>query len=69
MNQPQIRAQFNISLDDAGQIAVQGPIENELLFMGIVEMAKKAVIEHNRAAQKLIQELPPGTMLRPGGRT
>ena len=60
-----IVAQLAITMDDAGQINVNGPIENRVLCYGLLEMAKDAIKAHAEQSKKLIAEVPPGTHLRP----
>jgi len=52
-------------MNDDKTIGIQGPIDETMLCVGILEMAKVAVLEHRNTAKKLIHELPPGTHLRP----
>jgi hypothetical protein len=37
------QAQLLITMDDAGNVNVSGPIENKLLCFGMIEMAKPAI--------------------------
>lgn len=63
--QGEIVAQLAITLDAAGRVSVNGPIENELLAYGMLAMAKKAIYDYNKIKEKRIVELPPGTHLKP----
>lgn len=61
----QVVAQLAIMLDDAGNVTVNGPIDNRLLIFGMLEMAKDAINNHHIAQQKRIVQVAPGTQLRP----
>lgn len=51
---PNLVAQLTITMDDAGGIQVQGPIENKLLAYGLLEVARDAIGEAAAAAQRRI---------------
>jgi hypothetical protein len=56
--------QLVITLDEAGQVSVQGPIEQKIVCYGLLEVARDAIAEHHaRLAQRLVQPasgpLPP----------
>ncbi len=59
-----IVAQLAITMDDAGRINVNGPIENRVLCYGLLEAAKDAIKSHAEQSAQLITTLPPGTHLR-----
>lgn len=59
---PQI--QLIITLDDTGQIGVTGPINNQLMCYGMLEMAKIAVTAHAKQNEQIVKPangvlLPP----------
>lgn len=58
------KAQLVVIINDDGTIGVNGPVDQTMLCVGMLEMAKVAILEHRNKAQKLIQEVPPGTVLR-----
>lgn len=46
--------QLTITLNERGQINVQGPIQNKLMCYGLLELAKDAIAEfHVQQAQKV----------------
>ena len=47
--------QLVITMDDAGSVGVNGPIQNPLLCYGLLEMAKVAIQDHIRQNQRLVQ--------------
>lgn len=58
--------QLIITMDDQGQVSVNGPIQNQLLSFGLLEMAKTAISEHNKQqADKRVQLAPPGLAVPP----
>lgn len=61
-------AQLAIVLFDNGSIAVNGPIDNKLLALGLLEIAKDTVIKHCDKADKRIVEPPPGMAGMLGGK-
>jgi hypothetical protein len=38
---------LTISMDEKGQVGVNGPIQDKILCLGLLELAKLAVIEYN----------------------
>ena len=58
---PQI--QLVITMDDTGAVNVAGPIQNQLLSLGLLEMAKVAISDHNKQQQNRVQPAPPGLIL------
>ncbi len=52
--------ELRIVLDDHGRIAVTGPIENQLLCYGLLEMARDAIATNAQQQQRLVQ---PATAL------
>lgn len=58
---PQI--QLVITMDDTGAINVSGPTQNQMLSFGLLEMAKVAIIDHNKQAQQRVQPAPPGLVI------
>ena len=54
-------AQFIITLTDAGQITVEGPIEQRMLAFGMLEVAKDVIRElAQKSAENKVQLAPPG---------
>jgi hypothetical protein len=62
-----IVAQLNIMLDDAGQVQVNGTIDNKLYAYGLLELAKEAIQIHVANAQKAIVAPGPGGLALVGG--
>ena len=54
-----IVAQLAITLTAEGQVLVNGPIDNKLLALGLLECAKDAVLKHCDAAEKRAIVLAP----------
>ena len=48
-----------IKVNPDGTLTIGGPIENKVLCLGILELAKKAIIDHQASA---IQVAPAGTI-------
>ena len=47
---------LTITMDDAGSINVNGPIDNVILAYGLLEAAHEAIAEHNRKnANRIVQ--------------
>jgi hypothetical protein len=42
--------EIKITMDDTGKIKVSGPLENQLLCLGLVEIAKQVIIEQGKVA-------------------
>ena len=57
---PQV--QLIITMDDAGSVNVNGPIKNQLLCYGLLEMAKIAITDHVKQNQRIVQPVS-GVML------
>lgn len=38
---------LSITIDDRGQVSINGPIENQLLCYGLLEVARDTIREHN----------------------
>ena len=49
-----------IKVNPDGTLTIGGPIENKVLCLGILELAKKAIIDHQASA---IAIAPPGTLV------
>ena len=60
------RAELLIRLNQNGSVSVTGPFQDQLLFYGLLEVAKQTCAEQARAArgggQILIPELKPPPM-------
>ena len=39
--------EITIKVNPDGTLSIGGPIENKVLCLGIIELAKKAIIDHN----------------------
>lgn len=65
--QPGIIAQWAITLDDRGQLAITGPIDNVMLTYGALETARDIVHDRSRDADKKIILAPAGLaeMMKP----
>lgn len=59
-----IVATVTITLDDAGNVAVNGPIDNRLLCYGLLEVAKDTVTKHCEQMNNRIVQ-PAGTLRFP----
>jgi hypothetical protein len=46
---------LTIILNEAGELGVNGPIDNKMLSYGMLEVAKEAIAEHHRGKQRLVQ--------------
>ena len=55
---PNIVAELKISMDDAGNISVNGPIDNQLLSYGLLEVAKDVIKQHAAENARKIQPAP-----------
>lgn len=56
-------AQLVIKMDDANAVTVEGPIENRLVCLGMLELAKYAINQHSENSQKMVTLPPPGMKL------
>ena len=57
--EPTVVAQLVIALTAEGQVLVNGPLDNKLLALGMLECAKDAVLKHCDAAEKRAVILAP----------
>jgi hypothetical protein len=48
-------AKLVISLDDAGRVNVEGPIENKLFVYGLLELGKEAIKQYHDEAEKRVK--------------
>ena len=55
--------QLIITMDDQGQVSVNGPIQNQMLAFGLLEMAKVAIVDFNKQQQNKVQPAPPGLVI------
>ena len=46
---PDVMAEFTIKVFKDGNVNISGPIQNKVLSLGVLELAKKAVIDFNPA--------------------
>lgn len=44
-----------IKVDSQGQLTVGGPIDNKVMCLGILELAKKSIIDHNPSAIQIVR--------------
>lgn len=58
-----IVAQITITVDDAGQVAVAGAIENKLSAYALLEIAKDAIREMHAEKARTIQAATPAERL------
>lgn len=62
--------ELKITIDDAGQLNVNGPIANKMMCYGMLEVAKDAIRETHERNQRLVQPasgpLPPMPSMTPG---
>ena len=57
--------EFKITLNDEGGLAVSGPIDNKILAIGALELAKDAVLKfHTEQADKRVQLVPASAIPR-----
>ena len=56
--------ELKIAIDAAGQLAISGPIENEMLCYYLLEKGRQVVAEHH--ATKAARLVQPATALPPG---
>ena len=63
--QPEATATLTITMTTAGQVSVNGPIENRLLCYGLLEIARDTIVEFNKKSGAKILVPPPS--LRFGG--
>lgn len=62
---PQI--QLTIILDtDSGQTAVSGPIDNQVLAYGMLEVARDAIMERKQKADAQVIQMPQSGIVMPG---
>ena len=54
--------ELKITINEAGQLGITGPIADKMLCYGLLEMAKEMIQEHARKNQSLIT---PVTMAPP----
>ncbi len=47
--------QLVVTLDETGQVGVSGPIQNQMLCFGLLEMAKIAINDHAKQNQQLVK--------------
>jgi hypothetical protein len=59
--------QLLITMEDSGQVRVDGPIGNKVLCFGLLEIAKEAVREYAEKNQKLVVPVSGMTVV-PNGR-
>lgn len=50
-----MKVELVISMDENGAVSVNGPIENMILCLGLMEVAKESIIEYSKQAAKKVQ--------------
>lgn len=59
--------QMIISMDETGQVEVNGPIENKVVALGLLEVAKDAIIKfHDKSSDERRIVPAHGMRLMPG---
>lgn len=59
--------QLVITMNEQGQIGVSGPIDNQVLSYGLLEIAKITIANRAReAGERLVQPAAPGTIIPRG---
>lgn len=60
-------AQLIITLTDAREVTVEGPIGDKLLSLGLLEVAKSVIVAHQPSAVQVPRLVPAnGGLRRPG---
>lgn len=49
-----IMATIQITVDEKAQVSVTGPMDNRLLFYGLLEVAKDICTEHHRKSERRV---------------
>ncbi len=57
---PQKIAELVISIDAAGNVSVNGPIENRMLCYGLLEVARDVIVEFQEQQKSAIVTAPAG---------
>lgn len=52
-----------VTLTAGGQVRVDGPIDNRVICLGLLELAKEALAKHEQSKQNRIVQPPPGLKL------
>lgn len=63
MAAPKLAVEIRITLDTAGNIRVEGPMEQKIVFFGMLEIAKQTAVKFNEDAAKKVQLAPAGLTL------
>lgn len=53
--EPTVVVEIKIRLTNTGQVLVEGPMENKVVFYGLLEVAKETAVEFNKQAERLVQ--------------
>ena len=48
------KVQLNIRLDQNGEISVSGPIHDKIFCLGIMEIAKRVILNHRPEQPKIV---------------
>ncbi len=59
-----IVAQLAITMDEKTNVTVTGPVDQTMLCLGLLEMAKTIVVKRADKSENRIMEVPPGTVLK-----
>lgn len=61
---PNVVAKLEITMTDTGQVSIVGPIENQLLAYGMLEIARNLVYDTNkkREESRIVQPVFGGPM-------
>lgn len=57
--------QIIVTIDDQGAFNVSGAIDNLVPALGMLEMAKVAIIDHAKSKEQRVQIAPAGALLVP----
>jgi hypothetical protein len=55
--------EIKITMDDSGKIKVFGPLENQLICLGLIEIAKQVIIEQGKVA--MLSKMNKSNILKP----
>lgn len=57
--EPKVIHQITITLNSHLQVLCEGPLENKLVFLGLLELAKEICIDHNKKLAEGRQIIAP----------
>jgi hypothetical protein len=61
-------SQITITLTDAGSVEVNGPMENAILFNGLLEVAKESGTQYRKQLESRIHLATPALVAAVGGK-